>query len=112
MRILACALLLCIAWADSSAQSPAAPTVDPVVARLVAAAQEPRIAETVRTLAAFGTRHLYSQTSSPSRGIGAAREWIRQQFIAASTRLQVSIDTYQVAAQGDRLPRDVELSNV
>lgn len=113
MRILAGALLLLLT-VPAVAQSPPAVAndLDPAVVRLVNAVQEPRVAETVKTLAAFGTRQLYSDTTSPTRGIGAAREWIRQQFIAASPRLQASFDTYQVAAQGGRLPRDVELRNV
>jgi len=114
MRFIAFVLLIFAASRDSGAQSSTAVPgdVDPVVMRLVTAADESRIAETVRTLAAFGTRQLYSDTSSPIRGIGAAREWIRRQFVAASPRLQVSFDTYRVAAQGGRLPRDVELRNV
>jgi hypothetical protein len=112
MRILAFALVTFIAASESGAQSPPATELDPVVVRLVDAVQESRVADTVKTLAGFGTRQLYSDTTSPTRGIGAAREWIRQQFIAASPRLQVSFDTYQVAAQGGRLPRDIELRNV
>jgi hypothetical protein len=113
MRLFVLALMALMASATGVAQSASNGTdVDPVVARLVAAAQESRVADTVKALAAFGTRQLYSDTSSPTRGIGAAREWIRQQFVAASPRLQVSFDTYQVAAQGSRLPRDVELRNV
>jgi Peptidase family M28 len=107
------AVLVFMASAIGGAQSaPNGTDVDPVVARLVAAAQESRVGDTVKTLAAFGTRQLYSDTTSPTRGIGAAREWIRQQLVAASPRLQISFDTYQVAAQGGRLPRDVELRNV
>lgn len=89
-----------------------APGRDPRVERMVAAVSAERLGQTVETLAAFGTRHLYSDTTSSSRGIGAAREWIRRQFVEASPRLQVAFDTYQVAAQGGRLPRDVTLSNV
>jgi hypothetical protein len=114
MRTVLCALLACLASGATLTRPPRpdASDIDPVVARLVAAVEESRIAETVKTLAAFGTRQLYSDATSPTRGIGAAREWIRQQFAAASPRLQVSFDTYQVAAQGGRLPRDVELRNV
>jgi peptidase M28-like protein len=85
---------------------------DPRIEALLSQVSADRLAATVKSLAAFGTRHLYSDTESPARGIGAAREWIRQQFIAASPRLQVAFDTYQVAAQGGRLPRDVEIRNV
>lgn len=89
-----------------------APGRDPRIESVLTAISSDRLAATVTALAAFGTRHLYADTSSPTRGIGAAREWIRQQFIDASPRLQVAFDTYHVAAQGGRLPRDVELRNV
>ena len=88
------------------------PNRDPDVEKIVAAVSAVRLAHDVQTLAAFGTRHLYSDTTSTTRGIGAAREWIRQQMVAAGPRLQVEFDTYQVTAQGGRLPRDVELRNV
>jgi Peptidase family M28 len=109
-RELLLTLLVCLAvgsplWAE-------APGRDPRVERILAAISAERLDQAVRTLAAFGTRHLYSNITSPTRGIGAAREWIRQQFVAASPRLQVTFDTYQVAAQGGRLPREVELRNV
>jgi hypothetical protein len=89
-----------------------APDRDPRVEALLAAVSADRLAATVKTLASFGTRQLYSDSTSPTRFIGAAREWIRQQFIEASPRFEVAFDTYQVAAQGGRLPRDVELRNV
>ncbi len=88
------------------------PTLDPRVVALVADVSAERLAADVKTLAGFGTRHTYSDTTSPTRGIGAAREWIRAEFAKASPRLQVAFDTYQVVAQGQRLPRDVELRNV
>ena len=34
----------------------------------------------VQTLANFGTRHTFSDTVSDTRGIGAARRWIKQEF--------------------------------
>src|SRR6185436_347627 len=101
------AALLCSCLA--AAQTPSR---DPDVENIVAAVSADRLAHDVQALAAFGTRHLYSDTTSATRGIGAAREWIRQQMVAAGPRLQVEFDTYQVAAQGGRLPRDVELRNV
>ena len=88
------------------------PTIDPRVAALVANVSAERLAADVQALAGFGTRHIYSDTASPTRGIGAAREWIRAEFARASPRLQVAFDTYQVVTQGSRLPRDVELRNV
>jgi hypothetical protein len=98
--------------ATSLAARAEAPDRDPRIAAILETISADRLRSTVDTLAGFGTRHLYSDTASPTRGIGAAREWIRQQFIDASPRLQVAFETYQVAAQGGRLPRDVELRNV
>ena len=92
-----------------SAQSP---SLDPRIVQLISAVSAERLAADVNTLAGFGTRHLYSETASPTRGIGAAREWIAAEFAKASPRLQVTFDTYQVVAQGTRLPRDVDLRNV
>jgi hypothetical protein len=105
---LICATLLLTAGTRVSG----APDRDPRIEALLAAVSADRLASSVKTLAGFGTRQLYSDTTSPTRGIGAAREWIRQQFIDASPRFQVAFDTYQVVAQGGRLSRDVELRNV
>ena len=39
-----------------------------------------RIERDVRTLVSFGTRHTLSDTLSKTRGIGAARRWIKSEF--------------------------------
>ena len=88
-----CAVCVCL----PSTPRAQAPAPDAQVESIVAAVSKERLAATIQTLAAFGTRQLYSDTASPTRGIGAAREWIRQQFIAAGPKLQVSFDVYQVA---------------
>ena len=38
----------------------------------------------IRTLVGFGTRHTLSETESPTRGIGAARRWIFDEFTRIS----------------------------
>lgn len=86
-------------------------TPDPAISALVEGISAERLDTIIRTLAGFGTRHTLSSTDSPTRGIGAARQWILDRFQASSPRLQVSFDTYQVAQQG-RITRDVELRNV
>jgi len=76
-RVFAAFLVLptCLAAAQT-------PSRDPDVENIVAAVSADRLAHDVQALAAFGTRHLYSDTTSATRGIGAAREWIRQQMVA------------------------------
>ncbi len=103
------------AQATAPAQAQGAPNprqVDPRVARLVSQVSADRITETLKKLQGFATRNTLSSTDSPTTGIGAARQWIFDQMKASSPRLQVSFDTYQVARQGERIPRDVELRNV
>jgi hypothetical protein len=93
------------------AQSAPRPDIDPRIAKLVASVSESRIQELINRLASFETRHTLSDTTSTTRGIGAARQWIADELKRSSARLQVSFDTHQVVAQG-RITRDVELRNV
>ena len=86
--------------------------LDPRVVRLLEAISPARLQATVDKLQGFGTRHTLSATDSPTRGIGAARQWILEEMRRSSPRLQVEFDTYQVAKQGERITRDVELRNV
>jgi len=89
----------------------ARPETDPRLEQLASAVSEARLGQLVKGLAAFGTRHTLSDTSSTLRGIGAARQWIFDELRGSSPRLQVSFDTYKVAKEG-RITRDVELRNV
>ncbi len=47
---------------------------------LVAAVSADRIESDIRTLVGFGTRHTLSETESDTRGIGAARRWIADEY--------------------------------
>jgi Zn-dependent M28 family amino/carboxypeptidase len=85
--------------------------LDSRLQQLVSAVSEARLNEGVNKLASFGTRNTLSSTTSTTRGIGAARQWIFDELRRASPRLQVSYDTYKVAKDG-RITRNVELRNV
>jgi hypothetical protein len=85
--------------------------LDPRVAALVASVSEERLGTILKKLESFETRSTLSSTDSPTRGIGAAREWILQEMRSYSPRLQVSFDAYQVPPQG-RITRQVDLRNV
>ena len=77
----------------------------------VAAVSEARLRTLAAPLVAFGTRESLSTTASPTRGVGAARQWIFDELMRPSPTLQVSFDTDVIAPQG-RLPRQTELRNV
>ena len=106
-------LFACLALLPPTAfgQSSSPRDVDGRLEQLVSAISESRLSELVNKLAAFGTRNTLSSTTSPNRGIAAARQWIFDELQRSSPRLQVSFDTYKVAKSG-RITRDVELRNV
>jgi Peptidase family M28 len=76
-----------------------------------------RIEADVRTLANFGTRNTFSDTLSNTRGIGAARRWVKKQFdqIAkeSGNKLEVFYQKdFVTKADGDRIPKDAWIVNV
>lgn len=76
-----------------------------------------RIEKDVTTLANFGTRHTLSDTVSTTRGIGAARRWIKSEFDKISTDcnncLEVSFQRDLVKkGTNDRITKDVYVVNV
>ena len=106
------ALALAIGAAGSSPGVRAQPPdLDPHVERIVAAVSQDRLVAILKRLESFGSRHTLSSVDSPTRGIGAARQWIFDEMKGYSPKLQVSFNVYRVAKQG-RITRDVELRNV
>lgn len=85
--------------------------LDPRIVGLIDQVSEARLTSTLQTLEGFGTRHTLSSTAAPTRGIGAARQWLFDQLTGYSPRLRVSFDTYSIAAQGS-ITRPVEIRNV
>lgn len=85
--------------------------LDPKIQKIVSEISSDRIAEILKKLESFETRNTFSDPSQPKRGIGAARQWIFDQFKSYSPRLQVSFDTH-VIPKGGRVFREVELRNV
>ncbi len=86
-------------------------SVNPAVRAIVDGVSVERIAAIQRKLESFGTRHILSDDKDPVRGVGAARQWIYDQFKSYSPRLEVRFDRYRVRKQG-RIARDAELVNV
>ena len=86
-------------------------TVNPRVQEVVAAVSEERIGGTMRKLETFGTRNVSSSTTDPAHGVGAARQWIFDEFKSYSPRLEVKFDKHRIKA-GGRVPKDIELWNV
>ncbi|MDT0551716.1 M28 family metallopeptidase [Urechidicola vernalis] len=75
-----------------------------------------RLEHDIRKLANFGTRHTLSDTVSETRGIGAARRWIKAAFETISENcdncLEVSYNSEVVKADGRRIVHDTKIVNV
>jgi hypothetical protein len=95
--------------------SDAAEAGSAVVAAIVRGISAQRIEQTIRKLASFETRHTLSETASDSRGIGAARRWIKSELERCSKeagdRLKVEFDEF-LAEPGPRIPKPATLINV
>jgi len=75
-----------------------------------------RIKADITTLANFGTRHTLSDTISNTRGIGAARRWIKKEFDKIASDCNGCLDVFYqqdlVKADGRRITKDVMIVNV
>lgn len=77
----ALAIVLTATASPASAQAgPVPPATDGRVYEIIDAASPARIEADIRTLIGFGTRNTMSDTLSDTRGIGAARRWIKAEF--------------------------------
>jgi len=115
LRLLLFALAFFAAIPAARAATPP-PAVDPAIAAAVAKVSAGRLQAIDAKLVSFGTRNTFSEQLGPARGVFAARDWIAEQFreIAKSShgRMTVAFDTHLHKADGKRVPRDVEITNV
>ena len=81
MRLALCLLLPALLASPAMAQAPA---TTPQLQAIIAQVQEAELKTTITTLVGFGTRHTASDTTSNTRGIGAARRWAEGRFTAIS----------------------------
>ena len=116
MRILSSGLALAVlAGSSALAQTQAPPSEVLAVHDHVAAVSADRIEADIRTLAGFGTRHTLSETESDTRGIGAARRWILEEFEQISAAcggcLEVMYVSDTISGQ-IRIPEPTEVVSV
>lgn len=127
LRIRAAALPLALALVSTAAaaqQAPSSPGAgppgdDPRLREIAAATQPARMEADIRHLVSFGTRHTLSDTVSRTRGIGAARRWLFDEFTRISQACGGCLEVMYVGdvvpgstAPGSRIPRDTRVVNV
>jgi hypothetical protein len=101
--------------AAASGQDSAPPGEVMRVYDIVGAVSAERIEADIRTLADFGTRHTASQTQSDTRGIGAARRWIFEEFEDISAACGGCLEVVYVTGtiEGERrIPDPVDVVSV
>lgn len=88
---------------------------DPEIAKLVREIDARNIERTIRKLVSFGTRNTLSEQNNPNRGIGAARDYLFDEFqkVAAGSngRMTVEKQTFE-QAKAARIPQPTMLTNV
>ena len=90
---------------------------DPKIYDIIDNVSEERLRQDVKTLADFGTRHTLSDTLSDTRGIGAARRWIKSQFDNISKECNNCLEVFfqkDLVEKGtnQRIVKDVMVVNV
>lgn len=76
-----------------------------------------RLQKDIQTLVGFGTRHTLSDTLSETRGIGAARRWIKAEFESISKNCNNCLEVfyqknYFTPKDGQRIVKPVWINNV
>lgn len=74
-----------------------------------------RIEQDIQTLVGFGTRHTLSETESDTRGIGAARRWIKSEFDKISNQCGGCLEVFyqsEVISGETRIPNATEVVSV
>lgn len=86
----------------------------PTVQERLAQVSSAELQGTVLTLSAFGTRHTLSDTNSDTRGIGAARRWLKTKFESFETAdgpLRAEFESLRVPPSV-RVPTGADVVNV
>ena len=92
------------------------PPLDPTIQRLVGEISAKNLETDVRKLVSYGTRHTLSDTQSKKRGIGAARQYVFDEFKkyskAGGGRMTVEMDTFTYNPDGRRVDKKTLMANV
>jgi hypothetical protein len=114
-RVVGVAASLFVAAGSAATTGTPPPREVPLIHELVGRVSAERIRSDVETLVGFGTRHTASETGSETRGIGAARRWVRAEFERISERCGGCLEVIEIGRviEGEkRLPDPVDVVSV
>ena len=91
------------------------PPGNPTIRNIVREIDARNIEQTIRKLVSFGTRNTNSEQNNPTRGIGAARDWLYAEFLRISEssggRMTVEKQSYE-QPKAARVPEPITVTNV
>jgi Peptidase family M28 len=89
---------------------------DPQIQKMVSEVSKDSLESYIKKLVSFGTRNTLSTQTDPTRGIGAARNWVLHRFSdfakQSNGRLTAFIDTVTLQPDGRRVDTPYLLGNV
>lgn len=101
--------------ADGLGQTARAQKPDPEISKMLKEVSAKNIEASIRKLVSFGTRNTLSEQDNPTRGIGAARDWIYAEFMRISSECGGCLDVQKqafVQPKANRIPEPTQLTNV
>lgn len=103
-----------LAAMGAPAANPVPPGAQPVLHAIINAVEPANLHASLEKLVGFGTRHSLSETESDTRGIGAARRWVKAQFEAISKQCGGCLEVKMLKRNftGRRAPNGVEIVDV
>src|SRR5215212_9846328 len=88
---------------------------DPLIEKMAAEVNADSLKSYINKLVSFGTRSTLSTTSSPTKGIGAAREWVAAKFREfakqSGGRMTVQLDRWTLQPDKRRIDTAVDMGN-
>lgn len=96
-------------------QTPPKPVQDRGIQNMIKEVSAKRIEADIRKLVSFGTRNTLSEQDNPTRGIGAARDWIFGEFqkISADCGNCLTVEKQSfLQPKANRIPEPTTLTNV
>ncbi|MBK7511773.1 MAG: M28 family metallopeptidase [Chloracidobacterium sp.] len=106
------AVILCFSITQVAAQKN---KPNPEITKMVKEVSAKNIEATIRKLVSFGTRNTLSEQDSPTRGVGAARDWLFAEFQKISADCGGCLDVQKqafVQPKANRVSEPTTLTNV
>ena len=106
------AVILCFSITQVAAQKN---KPNPEITKMVKEVSAKNIEATIRKLKSFGTRNTLSEQDSPTRGVGAARDWLFAEFQKISADCGGCLDVQKqafVQPKANRVSEPTTLTNV